>query len=54
MCRMELQVSQWLVLNLGALPPHRPPQTSHAAWDAHAVHGVHAGYSVNIPRSVGC
>jgi hypothetical protein len=27
---------------------------SHAAWDIDAVHGVHAMYSGNIPRSVGC
>ena len=24
-----------------------PPTVSHAAWDAHAVHGVHARYSVS-------
>jgi len=26
---------------------------SHAAWDVRAVPGVHAMYSINIPRSVG-
>jgi hypothetical protein len=52
-CRMELQVSQWLVLNSGTPAPHtyrkHPTQR-----DAHAVHGVHATPSVDILRSVGC
>jgi hypothetical protein len=30
------------------------PIASHVAWDADAVHGVHARSSANVPRYVGC